>query len=113
MTERVFTGKKLTRRQRQLQEEKDLTCDDVKVQFAWGRISGDLDCHGKGRKGLARYGIEPKTFIKTPEYLLIADRIYKKHAEFRKTRIFATDKKVALQFGSIFVGSSYISMEDF
>lgn len=113
MTERTYTGKKLTRRQKEILEEKQMTCYDVKVQFTYGRVCGDAECLQKGRKGLSRFGIDPKLFIKTPEYLLIADRIYKTEPETRKTRQFAQDKKIAKEFGSIFVGSSYISFEEF
>jgi hypothetical protein len=110
MAEIYFTGKKLTKKQRDKQEAESKSLTDFKLQFTWGRITKTSVDLRQGVAGLKKYGLKPETFIKTPEYLYIAQDMYKKYPEYKESQIFKNAVKVAKEFGVMFKGSVYMPL---
>jgi hypothetical protein len=97
----TWTGKPPTKRRKQITEKTETKLCDWKFIFTCARITGDETLMKKSRAGLSRHGVNPASFVKTLEYLFLADKFYKANPDLIEERpvIFRNSVKIARGFG--------------
>lgn len=97
----IWTGKPPTKRRKQILEKTETPLRDWKMIFTCARITGDLPNLKKAKAGLARQGVNHASFVKTLEYLFLADKIYRVNPDLMAERpiIFRQAVKIAKEFG--------------
>lgn len=98
----TWTGKPPTKRRKQLIEKTEIPLRLWKEYFTHARIIGDEPLLKKSKAGLARHGVNHASFVKTLEYLFLADIFYKANPQLMEERpvIFRNAVKIAKEFGN-------------